>query len=177
MVAWARLRRMAWVLAAALVLGGNGGIPVEASDCRAAAFHWSDGAPAVNLRHVFCGELRRGRPLGVHSMRLVGTSPVVTAVAPRPDGRDGIYDARVRFRNGATKFSTFFPDACTVEQVVASIRHAATHGTRDHPQWGKLGPSAPAADAAGFCLDAAGRPFDIRIGVLADGRVNTAFPD
>jgi hypothetical protein len=48
---------------------------------------------------------------------------------------------------------------------------------RDHPQWGKLGPSAPDRDAGGYCVDGNGQPFEIRMGLLADGRVNTAFPN
>jgi hypothetical protein len=61
--------------------------------------------------------------------------------------------------------------------VVASIHYAATHVERDHPQWGKLGPSAPDRDAGGYCVDGNGQPFEIRMGLLADGRVNTAFPN
>jgi hypothetical protein len=106
------------------------------------------------------------------------TSAVVTGVTGKSNERDGIYDASVRFRNDTAKFSTFFPDACTVDQVVASIHYAASHVERDHPQWGKLGPSAPEqADDGGYCLDGNGDPFEIRMGLLADGRVNTAFPN
>jgi len=153
------------------------GAPAVAQDCRDHGFHWSDDDPAVNRLHVFCGEIRKGRPKGVHSTRLLDTSAVVTGVTGRSNERDGIYDASVDFRNDTSKFSTFFPDACTVDQVVASIHYAATHAERDHPQWGKLGPSAPEQNGDGYCLDGNGDPFEIRIGLLADGRVNTAFPN
>lgn len=164
--------------ALALVLTALGQ-PAEALDCRDYGFHWSDDAPAVNRVHVFCGEIKRGRPKGFHSIRLLDTSAVVMRVTGKLNERGGIYDASVRFRNDTAKFSTFFPDACTVDQVVASIHYAATHVERDHPQWGKLGPSAPerAQDDDGYCRNDGGDPFEIRIGLLADGRVNTAFPN
>jgi hypothetical protein len=154
-------------------------LPAAAFDCQDLGFHWSNDQPAVNRVHVFCGEIRNGRPKGFHSLRLLGTSAVVTRVTGRSNERDGIYDASVRFRNDTAKFSTFFPDACTVDQVVASIHYAATHVERDHPQWGKLGPSAPeqAQENDGYCRNDGGDPFEIRIGLLADGRVNTAFPN
>jgi len=154
------------------------GAPAVAQDCRDRGFHWSDDKPAVNRLHVFCGEIRKGRPKGFHSTRLLDTSAVVTEVTGRSNERNGIYDATVRFRNDTAKFSTFFPDTCTVDQLVASIHYAATHVERDHPQWGKLGPSAPEqTDDGGYCLDANGDPFEIRMGLLSDGRVNTAFPN
>jgi hypothetical protein len=105
------------------------------------------------------------------------TSAVVTGVTGKSNERDGIYDASVRFRNDTVKFSTFYPDACTVDQVVASIHYAATHVEQDHPQWGKLGLSAPEDINDNYCLDDNGDPFEIRMGLLADGRVNTAFPN
>jgi hypothetical protein len=153
------------------------GQPATALDCRDRDFHWSDDAPAVNRLHVFCGEIRRGRPKGFHSTRLLETSAVVTGVTGRSNERDGIYDASVLFRNDTAKFSTFFPDACSVDQVVASIQYAATHVERNHPQWGKLGPSAPKHNGDGYCVDDNGDPFEIRMGLLSDGRVNTAFPN
>jgi len=176
MIRSARFRRPLWLLAIAMSLAGFG-VPVAALDCRDRAFHWSNDQPAINRLHVFCGEVSRDRPKGFHSNRLQSTSAVVTGVTARSNERDGIYDASVKFRNGTTKFSTFFPDACTVDQVVASIRYAATHVERPHPQWGKLGSSAPEDENDGYCLDANGDPFEIRMGLLADGRVNTAFPN
>jgi len=176
MIREARFRRLPWVFVLATSVLGVAA-PAAAFDCRDRAFRWSADEPAINRLHVFCGEIRNGRPKGFHSARLQGSSAVVTGIAARSNERDGIYDATVKFRNGTSKFSTFFPDACTVDQVVASIRHAGAHVERDHPQWGKLGPSAPGHDNDAFCLDANGDPFEIRIGVLADGRINTAFPN
>ena len=166
---WRRLKALAALVAMVIATGG-GGAPAMALDCRDRGFHWSDDAPAVNRLHVFCGEIRRGRPKGFHSTRLQGTSAVVTGVIARSNERDGIYDASVRFRNDTAKFSTFFPDTCAVDRVVASIHYAATHVERDHPRWGKLGPSAPDEDNDGYCLDDNGDPFEIRMGLLSDGR-------
>jgi hypothetical protein len=173
-ISFARRSLAAFALALLLTALGQ---PATALDCRDRGFDWSDDDPAVNRLHVFCGEISRGRPKGFHSTRLLDTSAVVTGVTGRSNERDGIYDASVRFRNNTAKFSTFFPDACTVDQVIASIHYAATHVERDHPQWGKLGPSAPEQDGDGYCVDDNGDPFEIRMGFLADGRVNTAFPN
>jgi hypothetical protein len=176
MIGLASFRGPPRLIAIAMSLTGVG-TPVAALDCRDRAFQWSDDQPAINRLHVFCGEISGDWPRGFHSTRLQGTSAVVTGLTARSNERDGIYDATVKFRNGTNKFSTFFPDTCNVDQVVTSIRYAAAHIERPHPQWGKLGPSAPAIDNDRYCLDDKGHPFEIRMGFLADGRVNTAFPE
>jgi hypothetical protein len=170
---------MPMTLLAALAVGaGIGGCePADAVDCKDRGFDWSDDDPPINRRHVFCGEINDGKPMGFHSTRLQATSQVVTGVRELSQARNGIADATVAFTNGATKFSTLFPDACTVDQVLASIHYASTRATRPHPVWGKLGPSAPAPAAEGYCLDGGGQPFEIRLGFLRDGRINTAFPN
>ncbi len=150
--------------------------PSAAPDCQDTRFHWSDDRPAINARHLFCGEVRKGKPKGFHSTRLRDTSRVVTGVRGISRSASGIYTGTVVFTDGQTKFSTFFPDACAVDEVLASIHHASTHIGGDHPAWGQLGPSAPANNADGFCLDHRGQAFQIRMGLFDDGRVNTAFP-
>ncbi len=150
--------------------------PAAAPDCRDSGFHWSDHRPAINARHVFCGEIRKGKPKGFHSTRLRDSSEVVVGVRGISRSPEGIYTGTVVFAGGLTKFSTFFPDACTVDQVLASIHHASNHIEGDHPAWGYLGPSAPADRADGFCLDHGGGAFPIRMSLFDDGRVNTAFP-
>lgn len=147
-------------------------------DCADRQFYWSaDSGVRINLRHVFCGELRRGRPKGLHSTQLVATSQLIRRIEHRSDEGGGIYSAIVEFRGGKRKLSTFFPDHCTVEQLIRSIEHAAINVRQRHPAWGAIGPSAPAAGLETFCLDNRGAPFDIRLGVLANGRINTAFPN
>ncbi|MBK8208955.1 MAG: EndoU domain-containing protein [Rhodospirillales bacterium] len=146
-------------------------------DCADRHFYWSDGGVPINLRHVFCGELRHGRPKGLHSTQLVATSRLIRGIEHRSDEGGGIYSAIVEFSGGKRKLSTFFPDHCSVEQLIRSIEHAATNVRQRHPAWGEIGPSAPAAGLETFCLDNRGAPFDIRLGVLANGRINTAFPN
>lgn len=146
------------------------------ADCRDPAFQWSDTRPAINLRHIFCGEIDDGRPQGMHSRRLLATSPVARGIIRRQDEGRGIYSVTLRFANGKVKLSTFFPDDCSVEAITQSIVYAATHSHARHPAWGEVGPSAPRPWADGYCLDDAGNPLTIRFGRLSDGRINTAFP-
>ncbi len=151
--------------------------PSTAPDCRDPGFSWSDHRPAINARHVFCGEVRDGKPKGFHSTRLMDTSDEVTGVRGISRYANGIYSGTVVFKDGQTKFSTFFPDACSADDILASIHHASTHIGGEHPAWGYLGPSAPAGGTDGFCLDDRGQAFEIRMGLFGDGRVNTAFPN
>lgn len=94
----------------------------------------------------------------------------------REEGR-GIYSAVVVFANGRRKLSTFFPDHCSVDQLIQSIVYAAINPIGRHREWGAVGLSAPAPGAEMFCLDIRGEPFEIRFGAFADGRINTAFPN
>lgn len=168
------LAAMALALAFAAVAGDGS---ADGPDCRDPRFHWSASEPKVNLRHVFCGELRDGRPKGFHSVRLRDSASLVRAIERRRDERGGVWSAVVVFANGRRKLSTFFPDHCTVEQLLRSIDYAVAQSFGRHREWGEVGPSAPYRGAETFCLDNDGAPFEIRFGVLADGRVNTAFPN
>ncbi|MBL8666634.1 MAG: EndoU domain-containing protein [Rhodospirillales bacterium] len=155
---------------------------MAAADCTNRRFHWSTEEPQINLRHLFCGEIRRGRPKGFHSIRLVATARLVQDVGQHTGEGGGVYSAIVAFTNGARKLSTFFPDHCTLSQIVQSVSYAAANVSGRHRVWGEIGPSAPPrppqdGDLETFCLDNAGRPFEIRLGVLANGRINTAFPN
>jgi len=155
-------------------------LPAAAQDCGDPAYHWSDTMPSINLRHVFCGDMRDdGRPVGFHSTQALGQPQVPRLVAGtiEPPHRVGIYSATVAFDNGRDKFSTFFPDACSEAQVVASVLHAAGDAAPADGTWGLVGPSAPAAGAEGYCL-VEGAPFAIRFAYLGQGtgRINTAFP-
>lgn len=166
-----------WLVRASATLLLIAATPAYSLDCHNRKFTWSETEPAINRRHVFCGEIVHGRSKGLHSMQLLATSAVVLRVEARRGDRQGIYTAIVVFTNGQRKLSTFFPDHCTVEQVTQSIYHAGTHGAVPHPAWGFIGLSAPTPSAPGFCLDADQRPFEIRFGRLKDGRINTAFPN
>lgn len=156
---------------------------VAAHNCTDRQFYWSADDPRINLRHLFCGEIRRGQPKGFHSVRLVATARLIRNVGHRTEEGGGIYSAIVEFANGRSKLSTFFPDHCTLEQIVRSVSHAAANVSGRHRAWGAIGLSAPPpaaprrGDLETFCLDNTGQPFEIRLGVLANGRINTAFPN
>lgn len=161
---------------AALLLDGMRPAP-EAAACGDRGFNWSQGDPPINRRHIFCGELRGGEPRGFHSTQLKSSTPLVRSIEIHGPDRDGIYAATVIFANGRRKFSTFFPDHCTVAEILQSIDHAASEAASPHPVWGKVGMSAPNEAAEGYCLDRLKRPFSIRFALRPDGRVNTAFPN
>jgi hypothetical protein len=93
-------------------------------------------------------------------------------------GGNGLENGTVLFTNGAEKFSSFFPAACTESQIIASIRHAiAQPRTPKRGSWGFVAPSAPTAGGNAYCTGTDGRPFPIRYALLPRGDVNTAFPD
>ena len=157
--------------------------PPEAGPrCGDAAYHWSATDPSINLRHVFCGDTnRRGRAVGFHAILALGQPgvPALILDSIEPDGRDRTetFTADIRFPDGQTKFSTFFPEACSEAEIIASILYAQERAEPTEP-WGFVGPSAPGAGGdGGYCL-ADGAPFPVRFGTLDDGtgRINTAFP-
>jgi hypothetical protein len=167
---------VALVCVAALLLDRVRPAP-EAAGCGDRGFGWSDSDPPINRRHIFCGEVRGGEPRGFHAVQLKASAPLVRAIENRGRDRDGIYSAVVIFANGRRKFSTFFPDHCTVAEIVQSIDHAASGEAILHPAWGMVGLSAPNEGVEGYCLDRLKRPFSIRFAKGPDGRVNTAFPN
>jgi hypothetical protein len=149
----------------------------HAFDCNGPRFRGP--SPQINLVHVFCGEIRNGKPDGYHS-EIVHPTPAVEGVRdPQPmRGGRGLYNATVEFRNGMSKFSSFYPRTCTEAQIEASIRYAATQPKIRKPRgWGFVAPSAPPEGGAAFCTGTDGRPFVIRYATLSRGDINTAFPD
>ena len=146
--------------------------------CANQSFQWSKTQPAVNLRHIFCGEIdNRARAKGFHSTQLLTTATEVKSIFKKKWLRGGIYNARVKFANGKTKFSTFFPEHCTVAMIERSVVYAARNKTKDHHQWGILGPSAPQKNTQNYCIDDKGNPLTIRMGLSRNQRkIITAFP-
>lgn len=129
---------------------------------------WSDTDPAINLAHIFEGEVnRRGKPVGFHS-RPGGEDPSaarVVDVVEGPNG-EGVYIADVEIRNPSSgrwlrKRSTFYPDDMDRGEVVQAILHAweDRQNFRDGRFRGDSG--------EGFVIE--GR-------TLEDGRINTAYP-
>ncbi|WP_029013828.1 EndoU domain-containing protein [Niveispirillum irakense] len=148
-----------------------------ATGCDDKGFHWSDGSPRLNLRHIFCGEIKNnGDPVGLHSKAMAATSPIIAGIDAKPAGPDGLYGATVRFSNGREKFSSFFPDRCSSAQIEKSIRFAASNKYGDARPWGFLGCSAPKERDEGYCVGDDGKRLVIRYGTNRDGDINTAFP-
>jgi len=87
----------------------------------------------------------------------------MVSIKNRPN-RVGVYTANVKVRDGnqwKTKFSTFFPDNMSEEQVVASIVHAYRNSKNPKKQpWS--GPS--------------GKGFEVQGYTSSKGGINTAFP-
>jgi len=128
---------------------------------------WSDTDPNINLWHVFEGEInRKSKPVGFHS-RPGGVDPAnakVLSVRDKPN-RLGVYTATIAVRDGGQwkeKFSSFFPDALSRDEVVAAVLNA--YNKSDNPSaqpW--EGPS--------------GLGFRVQGYTSARGGINTAFPD
>lgn len=137
--------------------------PVETE----AGEEWSDTDPAINLAHIFEGEInRRGKAVGFHS-RPGGDDPSgarVMDVVDGPNG-EGVYIADVEIRNRSGRWlrkrSTFFPDDLERDEVVEAILRAweDRQTFRDGRFRGDSG--------EGFVIE--GR-------TLEDGRINTAYP-
>jgi len=123
---------------------------------------WSDTRPAINLTHIFAGEInRRGKPVGFHS-RPNGVDLLASGVArivDRPN-RAGVYTAVVWIgRRDRTKFSTFYPDRLTRPLVIQAILAAFRSGQRRGERF--RGPSGH-----GFTIE----------GYFQNGRIHTAYP-
>lgn len=170
-------------LALAAMLLGCGAGNALAVGCQDPEFHWrsaATGGPQVNVRHVFCGEIKSGgKVVGYHSTQV--PSDVVARRTNIRNQDDGLYDATPVFTNGKTKMSTFYPDTCSYRQILASILYAAAHEEGKVQPFGAVGPSAPDDDKADiqYCRLTSGKAFKIRFAWLDDTRktrINTAFP-
>jgi Bacterial EndoU nuclease len=141
--------------------------------------------PQVNQAHVFCGEWKQNAPGGFHS-RPGGLDPdsVTRFTITQPANAKGIYGGSWSYTGHpqSSKFSSMFPDACSMSQVLNSIVYAATHPSRcpaNAPHWAICGPNRPTStvqDSDPFCAANDGTIFLIAIAKLSNGRVNTAFP-
>ncbi len=127
---------------------------------------WSDTKPAINLHHVFEGEInRKDKPVGYHS-RPGGNDPDGARLVRIKDSPNsvGVYTATISIRDGnqwKEKFSSFFPDNLSEHQVVDAVLHAYKNSADKNRQpW--QGPS--------------GLGFDIQGYTMSGGDINTAFP-
>jgi Bacterial EndoU nuclease len=141
--------------------------------------------PQVNQVHVFCGEWKQNAPRGFHS-RPGGLDPasVTQFTITQTANAQGIYGGSWSHPRHPRppKFSTMFPDTCSMPQVLNSIVYAATHSSRcpaNAPHWAVCGPNRPPSttrNTVPFCEANDGTIFLIAMGKLRNGRVNTAFP-
>ena len=141
--------------------GSSGAVKAYSSGSK-----WSKTSPAVNLHHVFEGEInRKGKPVGYHS-RPGGQDPDgarLVKIRDKPN-RAGVYTAIIAVRDQGDwkeKFSSFFPDTLSQQQVVDAVLNAYRNSSDKKKQpW--QGPS--------------GLGFDIQGYTLSGGDINTAFP-
>ncbi len=146
-----------------IFLAGGGDIltsPERAIDYRTRV--WSETRPAINLTHIFAGEInRRGKAVGFHS-RPGGVNPPGSGIARivgRPN-RSGVYTAMVWIgRRSRTKFSTLYPDRLPRQMVIEAILSAFRRGQRRGERF--RGPSGH-----GFTIE----------GYIQNGRISTAYP-
>lgn len=140
----------------------------------------------LNQQHVFCGEWSGGRPKGFHS-RPGAVSPSTVRefrVQDRPNAA-GIYTGKWAHGNdpAKTKFSSMFPDNCSVGQVLNSISYASAHPDPTcpiaSPAWAKCGKNRPAEAVGEELTDYCGNNevlFVIGFAAPRNNKINTAFP-
>ncbi len=142
--------------------------PIEITPAIDLSQKWSKTSPAINIHHIFLGEInKRGKPTGFHS-RPNGTDPKgarLKRIQSKPN-RAGVYTARIEVfdktsKQWREKFSSLFPDKLSAGEVIKTISNAYSNRNKSKKQpWS--GPS--------------GLGFPIQGYVLDNGKINTAFP-
>jgi hypothetical protein len=132
----------------------------------------SEGQPAVDLQHVFTGEVSPKRGIdtakGFHHAPADGLHPNArVAEETSPRNAQGVYEARVEISKPVTnaiysKESTMFPDSMSRDDVVKSLQHAYDNATQKSGN-SFLGPSGHGFELKGFTTGA-GQDFHIRTG-------------
>jgi hypothetical protein len=127
---------------------------------------WTTTEPNINQWHIFEGEINRsGKPVGFHS-RPGGQDPArarLKSVRDRPN-RAGVYTASIEILDGnqwKQKFSSFFPDALSRQQVLDAVAHAYANSAN---------PKAQPFDGP------SGLGFSIQGYTSSRGGINSAFP-
>ena len=127
---------------------------------------WSQTAPNINQWHIFAGEINRsGKPVGFHS-RPGGRDPAtarVKSIRDKPN-RAGVYTAYIEILDGSQwkgKFSSFFPDSLSRDDVMQAVLNAYANSNDPKAQPFE-GPSGLGFSIQGYTSDRGG--------------INTAFP-
>ncbi len=186
-------------------------LPVQVSNVPIAN---SRSNPQISQRHIFCGEITAvGNAVGFHSRpgnhdpqvapgpaaqvaaRTVGANIYMVPIGLNQPDDFRYANANVEVFNVATNAwvakaapSTFFPDSCSQQQVIASIRYAFMHlNTGLVPAGGGsqmfFGPSAPTGTnviPSQYCLDERAQGFTVggylNPPVAGSWTINSAFP-
>lgn len=128
---------------------------------------WSSTNPKINLWHIFDGEINRRKrnPTGYHSRPggIDAANARLVSIKDRPN-RAGVYTATIEVRDGdrwKSKFSSFFPDSLSQDEVIDVILHAYKNSNNKKGKW--KGPSGLGFSVEGWTTN------------KGDG-INTAFP-
>ncbi len=143
----------------------------------AQAAQWSQTDPAINLTHVFEGEInKRGKPVGFHA-RPLGQDPAHARLIKRLSGPNnaGVYTGRAEIQDRrlnewkAKSFSSFFPDRLTRAQITDYILVAFKDARPDkRGKW--RGKSGAGFQIEGWLCPKGGTK------TCPDGAINTAYP-
>lgn len=127
---------------------------------------WSSTNPEINLWHIFEGEInRKGRPTGYHSRPggVDAANARIVSIKDKPN-RVGVYTADIEVRSGnqwKSKFSSFFPDNLSQDEVIDAILHAYKNNKNSS------GPKFEGPSGLGFTIQGY---------TTNKGGINTAFP-
>lgn len=148
-----------------------------APSLEASADRWSQTDPALNLGHIFEGEINhRGRAVGFH-VRPLGQDPKGARLIKQLSGpnRVGVYTGRGEIFDEKNKvwkekrFSSFFPDHLTATEIIDDILKAY-HGSTPDPRGQWRAPGGHGFVIEGWLCPKGGRP------TCPDGAINTAYP-
>lgn len=162
------LKRRGLLFAILALLGAAALLLPQFSADSEARSQWSKTRPSLNLTHIFEGEINRsGKPVGFHvaPKEPLGAKSRITRRMSGPN-RAGVYTAMVEIydpveRRWKEKFSSFFPDHFSRQQVIDSILYAAANNMLPGgSRW--RGPSGH-----GFLIE--GYRYN-------NGDINTAYP-
>jgi Bacterial EndoU nuclease len=129
---------------------------------------WSDTKPALNLTHIFKGEInRKGKPTGFHyeSPNPTAFSARIKEILSKPN-KYGVYTAIVEIFDPKTnqwksKFSSLFPKALSKDAIITAIVNLVQHST---------------SQKSGRWRGQSEYGFPIEGYRLKDGRIITAYP-